>query len=178
MSYIYPLLQNNTTRYKVYFLCQSKKIYLGLYTTLADAEATLLEAKRLIQESLDIAYANYKFIDYKKYISLCNFRDRKVYIKNPIYIYDNYFNYYLSSDIILTFDIKDLLFFSTTKISKRGNYIYAQDTITQQSILSRFGIPPHSVYGIGYKHKNGDRYDFRRHNLEIISSYKGVMHDE
>ncbi|MDF2593992.1 MAG: hypothetical protein K0R69_333 [Clostridia bacterium] len=176
MSYIYPSLKNNITRYKVYFVYQSKKIYLGLFDTSLSAENALQEAREIMEGSIDIADYTCTSIDYKKFITLCNFRDRHVYIKNPIYIHDSYFCYYLSKDIVLIFDMKDLLFFSTYKICKRGNYIYTQDSITQQSILSRFGLPPHSVCGIDYTFKNGNSYDFRRENLEIINTYKGVVH--
>ncbi len=174
MSYIYPSQKNAIMRYKVYLLHQSKKIYLGLYSTKELAENALHEATCVMENPIDVTHYTCSFISYKKFISLCNFRDRHVYIKNPIYIYDNYFCYYLSQDVVLTFDMKDLFFFSTYKVCKRGNYLYMQDSITQQSILTRFGIPPHSVYGVDYQFKNGCMYDFRRDNLEIINSYKGV----
>lgn len=176
MSYIYPLVQNNITRYKVYFLYQSKKVYLGVYDSQEAAENTLSEATEIMEKSIPMSHYTCHYINFKKFISLCNLRDHNVYIKNPIDLHDTYFNYYLSKDIVFTFDIKDLLFFSAYKISKRGNYIYTQDSITQQSILSRFGIHPHSVYGVDYKLKNGNMYDFRRENLEIINPYKGVFH--
>lgn len=174
MSYIYSLLKNNILRYKVYFVYQSKKIYLGLYDTEELAKNTLREAQEIMEKFMDISHYTCQYINFKKFISLCNLRDRHVYIKNPIYLYDTYFHYYLSKDVFLTFDIKDLLFFSTYKICKRGNYIYTQDSITQQSILCRFGIHQHSIYGVDYKLKNGNMYDFRRENIEIINAYKGV----
>ncbi len=174
MSYIYPLLQNNLTRYKVYFVHEAKKIYLGLYDTLEYAENALQEAQDIMHRPKGVTPFHYHFIDFKKFICLCNFRDYGIYIKNPIYVYNTFFHYYLSKDLFLTFDAKDLLFFSTYKITKRGNYLYTQDNVTQQSILSRFGIPPHSILGTDYRHKNGDCYDFRRENLEIINTYKGV----
>ncbi|WP_069998780.1 hypothetical protein [Cellulosilyticum sp. I15G10I2] len=178
MSYIYPSQKNNITRYKVYFVYRSKKIYLGLYSSKEVAENALLEANQIMEQPIPLTQYTFTSIDYKKFISLCNFRDHHVYIKNPVYIYDTYFCYHLSQDIILTFDMKDLFFFSTYKISKRGRYFYTQDSITQQSILSRFGIPPHSVNGVDYRFKNGCDYDFRRENLEIINSYKGVTRRE
>ncbi len=178
MSYIYPATKGDVTTYKVYFLYEKKKIYLGLYATSQLATLALEEATHIMNSpfgSLDFAYS---VIDYKKIISLCNFRDHKVYIKNPIYLKDKYFYYYLSKQIILTFDMKDLLFFSTYKICKRGNYLYIQDSISQQSLLNRFGILAHSVAGKDYIFKNGDNYDFRRDNLEIINNYKGVSKKE
>lgn len=176
MSYIYPSCKNSITRYKVYFVYNSKKIYLGLFDTPLAANNALLEAQAIMDNPVDIAQYTCTYIDYKKFISLCNFRNHHVYIKNPICIYDSYFCYYLSKEIVFTFDIKDLLFFSTYKICKRGHYVYTQDSVTQQSILSRFGIHPHSVCGVDYKFRNGNLYDFRRENLEIVNAYKGVTH--
>ena len=178
MSYIYPSLENQKTRYKVYYVCQQKKIYLGLYDTEQEAKNALEEAANVMNQSIPIEEYACQYLNFNKYVTLCNFRDRRVYIKNPIYTYDTYFDYYLSQDLILTFDMKDLFFFSSYKIRKRGNYIYIQDSVTQQSILSRFGIHPHSTYGIDYKFKNGNSYDFRRENIEIINSYKGVIYKE
>lgn len=174
MSYIYPNVKGDHTTYKVYFLYEKKKIYLGLYASHEDAQLALKQALEIMQAPFGNLDFMHSIIDYKKIISLCNFRDHKVYIKNPIYLMNHYFYYYLSKDIILTFDMKDLLFFSTYKINKRGNYLYTQDSISQQSLLNRFGILNHSVPGKDYIFKNGNPYDFRRENLEIINSYKGV----
>jgi len=176
MSYIYPSCKNSIIRYKVYFVYQSKKIYLGLFDTTLAANNALLEAEAIMDHPIDIAHYTCASIDYKKFISLCNFRKQHVYIKNPICIYDHYFCYYFDKDIVFTFDMKDLLFFSTYKICKRGHYIYTQDSVTQQSILSRFGIHPHSVCGVDYVFRNGNPYDFRRENLEVVNAYKGVTH--
>lgn len=178
MSYIYPESDSRGTRYKVYFLYQSKKIYLGLFPTFAAAESCLKEALDVTENNQDVYHYTYTYLDYKKFISLCNFRDHNVYIKNPIYINAGCFKYFLSEKMILMFDMKDLLFFSANKIYKRGNYIYTQDSITQQSILSRFGIPAHSILGIDYQFKNKNCCDFRRENLEIINHYKGVSYEK
>ena len=174
MCYIYPILINDTTKYKTYFLYEATKIYLGSYASMEAAESALNDAKELM--SLPAGppqFASYN-LNYKKIVSLCNLRDHKRYIKNPIYLYSTYFTYYLSKDCILTFDLKDLLYFSTYKIYKRGNYLYTQDSVSQQSILARYGIPNHSVMNKDYVFKNNNPYDFRSDNLEIINSYKGV----
>ena len=175
MSYIYPQTKGNILNYKVYFTYEKKKIYLGIYHSYPEAEAALASANKIMHLPFGTIDFTHPLIDYKKYVCLCNLRDHKVYIKNPIYLQDNYFYYYLSQDIILTFDMKDLFFFSTYKICKRGNYLYIQDTISQQNLLSRFGIPNHSVVGRDYVFKNNNPYDFRRDNLQIISTYKGVV---
>lgn len=174
MSYIYPTVKGSSTQYKVYFIFEGKKIYLGLFSSYETAELALQEANKIMLAPRGTLEFTNLLIDYKKIICLCNFRDHKVYIKNPIYLYQTYFLYYVSKEIILTFDTKDLLYFSTYKIFKRGNYLYTQDSISQQNILSRFGIPNHSVMGKDYEFINGNIYDFRRSNLKVINNYKGV----
>lgn len=174
MSYIYPHIKGERITYKVYFLYEKKKLYLGLYDSNESAATALQEANEIMNAPPGTLDFPHSLIEFKKIISLCNFRDHKIYIKNPIYLMENYFYYYLSKDITLIFDMKDLLFFSTYKISKRGNYLYTHDSISQQSLLNRFGILNHSIPGKDYVFKNGNPYDFRRANIEIINSYKGV----
>lgn len=174
MSYIYEALMSGKTQYKIYFVYKATKIYLGSYSSMEIAQKVLEEADELMETVSSIPSFDTYTLNYKKIIVLCNLRDHKKYIKNPIYLYPTYFHYYLSKDCILTFDLKDLLYFSTYKVYKRGNYIYTQDGISQQNILARFGIPNHSVINKDYRFKNNDPYDFRAQNLEIINSYKGV----
>lgn len=174
MSYIYPTVIKDKLQYKLYFVYEKQKIYLGTYPSMEDAQKILCEAENIMHLASGIPdFALYR-MNYKKIVSLCNLRDNKRYIKNPIYLYPNYFDYYLSKDCKLTFDHKELFFFSTYKIHKRGNYLYTQDTISQQNLLSRYGIPNHSVINKDYRFKNGNPFDFRRDNLEIINLYKGV----
>lgn len=56
------------------------------------------------------------FISLDKVISLINYRDNKIYIANPIYIYNKYFYYYLSVDKILKFDADELFFIHLIKL--------------------------------------------------------------
>lgn len=174
MTYIYPTVTKDTTKYKTYFLHETNKIYLGTYSSMELAQKAINEAEELMSQPKNMPQFNTSVLDYKKIVSLCNLRDHKQYIKNPIYLHPTHFHYYLSEECVLTFDLKDLLYFSTYKIYKRGNYLYTQDSISQQSILSRYGIPNHSVLNKDYLFKNGDPYDFRRSNIEIINGYKGV----
>ena len=44
----------------------------------------------------------------------------------------------------------------------------------QQNILNRYGIRNFAVKGLDYRFKNGDYYDFRHYNIEVINSYHGV----
>lgn len=149
-----------------------------MYASYTDAQEALDEAARLCTLTTGTIDFNLKHLDYKKIVCLCNYRDYSMYIKNPIYLQDGYFSYYLTPQLILLFDNKDLLFFSTYKIYKRGQYLYTQDSVSQQSILSRLGLPMHSIPNRDYRFKNGNCYDFRRSNLEIINNYKGVQKKE
>lgn len=178
MSYIYPTLINEQTKYKTYFLFETTKLYLGTYSTMEIAEAALSEATRLMSLPKGKPTFDFCYLDYKKIVCLSNLRDNKNYIKNPIYLYPSYFTYYLSKDCILIFDLKDLFYFSTYKIYKRGNYLYTQDSISQKNILLRYGIQNHSVLNKDYRFKNGNPFDFRQNNIEIINGYKGVMKTE
>lgn len=178
MSYIYPTLKGNKKEFKVYFLHQTHKIYLGTFSSLEKAEMALKEAEQIMLLPFGPPDFWASTLNYKKLVCLCNLRDHHTYIKNPIYLFPTYFRYYLSKDKILLFDLKDLFFFSTYKIYQRGHYLYTQDHISQQSILSRFHIQNHSVLGKDYYFKNNDCYDFRRENLIIINPYKGVSKKE
>ncbi len=178
MSYIYPSIKHNKVQFKVYFLYHTHKIYLGSFPSLEAAEDILKEAEQTMMLPSGPPDFSGTTLNYKKLVCLCNLRDNHTYIKNPIYLFPTYFSYYLSKDIILLFDLKDLFFFSTYKIYKRGNYLYTQDHISQQNILSRFHIQNHSVLGKDYYFKNNNCYDFRRENLIIINPYKGVSKKE
>ncbi len=174
MSYIYPTTTNGKTQYKIHFVYESNKIYLGSYPSQELAEKVLEEARMLMKMPSGLPNFEHYTLNYKKVVSLCNLRDHNKYIKNPIYLFPTYFYYYLSKDQVLIFDSKDLFYFSTYKIYKRGNYLYTQDSISQKNILSRFKIPNHSVIGKDYYFKNNNHYDFRSENLVIINGYKGV----
>lgn len=178
MSYIYPIPHSHPMKYKVYFVYKCQKIYLATSTSYKEADALLKEAEMIMTLPPGIPhFAPFK-LNVQKIVCLCNLRDHQHYIKNPIYLYPTYFHYYLSATCVLTFDLKDLFYFSTYKIHQRGHYLYTQDSISQKSILSRFGIMNYSVIGKDYRFKNGNPYDFRQQNLEIINPYKGVTKKE
>lgn len=178
MSYIYPALSNNKEIYKAYFVYKKHKIYLGQFLSYESAESALREAAEISNSSPGIPdFDKYK-LSYKKIVIICNLRDNDKYFKNPIYLYPAFFHYYLPENCFLIFDLKDLLYFSTYKIYKRGQYLYTQDSISQKNILSRFGIPNHSVAGKDYIFLNGNSYDFRRDNLKVINQFKGVSKND
>ena len=106
---------------------------------------------------------------------LINLRDNGIYFGTPIYLKKGYFNYHLTKDIIFTFDIEDLFYFSSHKISKRGRHFFVADYGSQISVGARFGLKAYSVEGRDCRFINGDNLDFRRSNLEILNTYHGVI---
>lgn len=105
---------------------------------------------------------------------LINFRDNGVYIKNPIYLMKRYFLYYLDPESVFKFDIDDLFFYSSHHISRRGGHFFVADYGMQLSINSRYGIRRHAVAGRDYRFINGDPFDYRYENIEIINRFFGV----
>ncbi|ONI41596.1 hypothetical protein AN640_07890 [Candidatus Epulonipiscium fishelsonii] len=174
MKYIYPINVNGKLYYQVNFFYKSKKIYLGRYSSIADAQITINEATDIVETMCSIKQAKYTLLSFNKVVILINLRDNGTYFKNPIYLYEDYFGYYISSDIELLFDLIHLFFFATYKIYKRGNLFYTQHTFTQSSILNRLGIVPSSRINIDYKFKNNNPFDFRSDNLEVLKRYYGV----
>ena len=70
MTYIYPIYTNNITRYKVYFVHNAKKIYLGLFNSEALAKLALEEAHKIMSAPCPTLTYNYEVISFKKFISL------------------------------------------------------------------------------------------------------------
>lgn len=106
---------------------------------------------------------------------LLNFRNNGIYFKNPIYLRNGYFSYYLSRIEELKFDVDDLFYYSSRKIQKRQGHLFVSDYGMQYSILSRYGIRPYAVAGRDYQFVNGDNSDFRYSNIVIVNRYHGVL---
>lgn len=178
--------KDGTKYYRASLTYLGKHISLGSFLVQTDAgkavelAGTILNNPNITIDSFINDYHDFlasdtgSFISLDKVISLINFRDNNIYIANPIYIYSKYFYYYLSVDKILKFDADELFFYSSHKIMYRGNHLFVSDYDSQINILSRYGIRPHSILGKDYLFKNGDRYDFRVTNIEIINKYYGV----
>lgn len=155
---------------------RNKHISLGSYSTELEAHIAYKEAKNIIDNSsinIDSYNSEYVLL-YDKFVSLINFRDTKMYFKNPIYLERTYLTYHISPNISYKFDIDDLFFFAEHKISKRGNHLFYADYGMQINLHTRYGIKPHAVLNRDYKFINGDKYDFRYENIEIINRYNGV----
>ena len=176
MAYIYP---TQNSKFRVYYLYKTKKIYLGLYNNSESASLAYDFVQQIFEGDLTVdAYTVDIPISFDKFISCINFRDSNFYFKTPIYVYKDCFKYYLKPDLVLTFDLKDLLFFSNTRIHKRRDYLYTYMGDHQENILRRFGFTKSMIYLKDYRFKNGDRYDFRRENIEVINHYYGVKKEK
>ena len=89
-------------------------------------------------------------LPFEKVVILINYRDNNIYIKNPIYLFNNYFVYYLNQSTILKFDKDDLFYYSSHKIQYRGGHLFVSDYGMQYNILNRYGIKPYAVKGKDY----------------------------
>ncbi len=154
-----------------------RHISLGSFETEQDAHTAYLQAKHIL-ENPDVTISNVIFQDYvpnhEKLVTLLNFRDNGIYIKNPIYLFRSYFNYYLTPDEIYKFDIDDLFYFSGHKLLKRGGRLYVNDYGMQVTVMSRYGIRNFASAGKDYLFANQDPYDLRYENIININPFHGV----
>ncbi len=169
-------LKDGTPSYRASITFRGKHIALGSYDTLKKASAVYKEASKLLSnDSLQVSDYKSSFnIPFEKYVSLINFRDKGMYISNPIYLEKNYFKYYLSQTVILKFDIEDLFYYSSHKIMKRGSHLFVADYGSQLSVLQRYGIKSYAVPGRDYQFANDDPTDLRYENIIILNRYRGV----
>ena len=170
--------KNKTAYYRASLTYHSKHISLGSYELEATAHQAYLQALDILSDlripmaSLDTDHGPLLF---EKKIALLNFRDNQIYFKNPIYLKQNYFLYYISPHDELKFDADDLFYYSSHKIMRRKGHLFVSDYGMQVNILSRYGIRNFAVAGRDYRFVNGDSSDFRYSNLEIINPYYGVI---
>ena len=172
--------KDGTIYYRTSFTYKNKHISLGSYPTPAEAHTAYLEAVTTTKDGtiiIDSYIHNKHILSFHKWVVLINFRDSGLYFKNPIYLRDRYFLYYLNHNYVLKFDVDDLFYYSNHKIMQRGNHLFVADYGLQVSILSRYGIHSFSVAGLDYRFVNGDRTDYRYGNIEIINHYMGVRRE-
>lgn len=169
--------KDGSTYYRSNITYRNKHISLGSYSTeqlahLAYQEAmVLLTTPTITLDTLETAASNLLF---EKKISLLNFRDNHIYFKNPIYLKQNYFLYFIAPHDELKFDADDLFYYSSHKIMRRKGHLFVSDYGMQVNILSRYGIKNFAVCGKDYRFVNSDTTDFRYSNIEIINKYYGV----
>lgn len=154
-----------------------KHISLGSYLTEAGANQAYQWAQRILEGNFAATISNYPEdcpLSFHKWVVLINFRDNRIYFKNPIYLKKRYFLYYLDQNTCLRFDAEDLFYYAHHKIMKRGGHLFVCDYGMQVNILSRYGIKNYAVPGRDYIFSNGDDTDYSYHNIEIINPYHGV----
>lgn len=172
--------KDGTIYYRASITHKKKHISLGSYQTALIAYGAYLEGTSLLTDtSLTLDdYSNHRILPFGKWVTLLNFRDNQLYFATPIYMHKNYFEYYLSKDLILKFDIDDLFYYSSHKIMMRGRHFFVADYGMQVNIMSRYGIKNYAVMGRDYRFVNGDNMDFRYENIEIFNVYHGVIKKE
>ncbi|HHV11203.1 MAG TPA: hypothetical protein GXX75_13100 [Clostridiales bacterium] len=189
--------KNGTTYYRASITYRGKHISLGSYPEEGLAHQAYLLAADILSGSSasspgDVSSANFLhggisygdhlskdyphgcILPFDKWIVLVNFRDNKIYFKNPIYIKKRYFLYYVDQDTCYRFDADDLFFYASHKIIKRGGHLFVSYYGMQVNILSRYGIKNYGVAGKDYIFVNGDDHDFSYHNIKVINQYHGV----
>jgi hypothetical protein len=171
--------KNGNIYYRSSITYKQKHISLGGYDTSGQACGAYLEANSILEDkSLSLMdYSSHRVLPFNKWVSLINFRDNGIYISTPIYLHPKYFEYLLSPEIILKFDIDDLFYYSKRKIMRRGRHFFVSDYGMQVNIANRYGIKNYAVEGRDYRFVNGDKNDFRYENIEIFNIYNGVFHD-
>ncbi|MCR5508657.1 MAG: hypothetical protein K6F34_08210 [Lachnospiraceae bacterium] len=167
--------KNGEKYYRASITYRNKHISLGSYDSAELAGNAYHYARSLIKSSLKIEdYTLPCPLAFEKYVVLINFRDNRVYIRNPIYLQKHFFLYYLDRDHVYKFDVEDLFYYSEHKISRRGNHLFVADYGMQVNLHSRYGIKKYAVLNRDYHFINEDRFDFRYENIEIINRYHGV----
>ena len=168
--------KDGTVCYRASITYKKKHISLGSYTTALIAYGAYLEGTSLLTDtSIGLeAYSAHRILPFDKWVCLINYRENLLYFSTPIYIRKNYFEYYLSPESVLKFDIDDLFYYSSHKIMRRGRHFFVADYGMQVNIMSRYGIKNYAVKNRDYRFVNGDDMDFRYENIEIFNMYHGV----
>lgn len=168
--------KDGTIYYRSSITYKNKHISLGSFTYEKDAHMAYLQANEVInnlQLTLD-SYPGNSLLSFEKWVILLNFRDNNMYFGTPIYVRPKFFYYYLTEKERLIFDIDDLFFYSSHKISRRGGHLFVADYGMQLNINSRYGIKNYAVLDKDYRFINGDIHDYRYENIEILNPYHGV----
>lgn len=168
--------KDHTIYYRASLTYRGKHISLGSFDHADDAHrAYLLAGTLLNDDSITLnQYQHDSLLSFSKWISLLNFRDNGIYFSSPIYVRPKFFYYYFSLTDFFIFDLEDLFYYSTRKISRRGGHYFVADYGMQVNIMSRYGIKNYAVEGRDYRFINGNRQDMRYENIEIINRYNGV----
>ena len=167
--------KDGTVYYRASITFRGKHISIGSSESEAEAVSMYETAVRVVKGDCVVEeYFNYPDIPFKKYITLINFRDHGMYIKNPIFLRKSYFSYYLDPELELKFDMEDLFYYSEHAIMRRGRHLFVSAYGMQENILGRYGIGSFAVPGRDYIFVNGDDTDFRYSNIKVINPYSGI----
>jgi hypothetical protein len=169
--------KDGTRYYRSSITLSGKHISLGSYPNEKKAHQAYVEAGIIFADptlTLEHILTYEEVLNFEKKVSLLNYRDNGIYLKNPIYLRTNFFIYFLSVSEELKFDIDDLFYYSSHKIMRRKGHLFVSDYGMQVNILSRYGIKNYAVSGKDYLFVNGDNLDFRYSNIEIVNPYYGV----
>lgn len=168
--------KDQTIYYRASLTYRSKHISLGSYDRAEDAHQAYLTAGSLLTD-FSVSLSHYQadsLLSFSKWVSLLNYRDNGIYFATPIYIRPRFFYYYFSLSDFFIFDLEDLFYYSSRKISRRGGHYFVADYGMQVNIMSRYGIKNYAVAGKDYRFINGNPQDLRYENIEIINRYNGV----
>lgn len=168
--------KDGTIYFRASLTYRNKHISLGSYDTELEAHETYLCALNLIKD-VSIRLDDYEPaspLSFLKWVSLINFRDNGIYFNTPIYIRPRFFYYYFAPSDFFIFDLDDLFYYSSRKISRRGGHYFVADYGMQVNIMSRYGIKNYAVENKDYRFINGSRNDLRYENIEILNRYNGV----
>lgn len=157
---------------------KNRHISLGSFSGREQAQKAYGEAEEILRKERYCLedYGDHPFsLSFEKFVVLMNFRDNGMYIKNPIYLKNRFFFYYLTEHEVLKFDVDDLFYYSEHKIMRRGGHFFVADFGMQVTLTARYGIKNYAVPGRDFRFVNGDCMDFRYGNIEVFSHYHGVI---
>jgi len=93
-------------RFVASFTYKNKHISLGSFDSEKAANSAYKEAVGLTtterHKTID-DYDETATLDFEKWVTIVNFRDNGLYVKNPIYLRRRYFEYYLSTTDVMKF---------------------------------------------------------------------------
>ena len=168
--------KDGTEYYRASLTYRNKHISLGSYDNPRQAHQAYVLAGSLLEDS-SVSLNNYteeSVLSFAKWVSLLNFRDNAIYFATPIYIRPRFFYYFFSLSDFFIFDLEDLFYYSSHKISRRGGHYFVADYGMQVNIMNRYGIKNYAVEGRDYRFINGNDQDLRYENIEILNRYNGV----
>lgn len=169
--------KNGSIYYRASVTYRGKHISLGSFHEERSAGLAYEFALNVFDESSSYQIEAYPAncpLSFHKWVVLINFKDNRIYFKNPIYLKKRYFLYYIDQETCLKFDVDDLFYYAHHKIQKRGGHLFISDFGMQVNLLSRYGIKNYAVCGKDYLFANGDDRDFSYNNIEIVNRYHGV----